>query len=82
MQHEKLIKLIENEIEGMDFDYLKRAYLLLQSDLWSASRSLDDRKYMEPERIAELEAERYRIKRAIEKIGSRSQELEFLRCDP
>jgi hypothetical protein len=82
MLHAKLVKMIENEIEGMDLDYLKRAFLLLQSDLWSISRSLDDRKYMEPDLIAELEAESDRIQRAIEKIGSRSMELDYFGCRP
>ena len=82
MQHGKLIKLVEDEIECMDLDYLGRAHLLLQSDLWSANRSLDSRKYMEPDLIVVLEAERDRIQRAIEKIGSRSQELDYSKCGP
>jgi len=80
MLHAKLVMLVENGIESMDMDNLKRAYLLLQSDLWSASRSLDDRKYLAPDLIVELEAERDRIKRAIEKIGSRSQRLDSSGC--
>ena len=72
MQHRKLLKLVENDIASMDRDYLNRTRLLLQSDLWSANIRLYNLKGTEPSRVAELEAERDRINRAIERIDNHS----------
>jgi hypothetical protein len=71
MQHRKLLELVEDDIASMDRDHLKRARLLLQSDLWLVGIRLDDRDRMKPDRIVKLYAERDRVKRAIGKIEKR-----------
>lgn len=67
MQHRKLLEQVEQgTIEPIYLAHTKR---LLQSDLWSVERGLDERGELEPGRIAELERERRRIKGAIETIA-------------
>lgn len=75
MQHRKLLELIEMDIAGMDWNHLKRAHLLLQSDLWAVGSRLDDRKRLKSDLIIELEAERERVNGAIDNLRRRIQEL-------
>ena len=67
----ELLERVENGTDDMDSNQLERARLLLQSDLYSAERRLDDRKRMAAERVAELEAERDKIGRAIHMLCGR-----------
>lgn len=71
----ELLELVENDIAGMDRNHLERSRLLLKSDLWTVGSRLDDRKRMEPDRIAKLVAERDRIKRGIDMIEKRIRKL-------
>jgi len=71
MQHRTLLELVENNISSMNLDRLRTARLLLQSDLYSANCRIYDLRDSEPDRIADLEAERDRIQKAIGEINHR-----------
>lgn len=73
----KLLETVENDIARLDLNHLTRARLLLQSDYWTADSRLDGRKHLVPDRIAALEAERERIKSAIDRIGLRIEEMDM-----
>lgn len=71
--HRKLLERIEDDCVVLNRDHLERACLLLQSDHWSVDARLDDRRRLDPGRIAALEAERDRIAAAMRKIAARIQ---------
>ena len=70
IQNEHILEAIERDLEGFDKDHLTRTKLLLQSDLWSVKRSLDDCR-----NDPELLAGRDRLTKAMEKIDRRLEEI-------